>query len=68
MPENTPALKDLDVSRMKIILETWDMSNSIYHEILEKQRKIEEERERQREQERKRRGVWRRIVDTFVPA
>lgn len=68
MPENLPTLTELDVSRMKVILETWDMSNSIYHEILENQRRIEEERQRQRDQERKRRGMWRRIVDTFVPA
>jgi hypothetical protein len=62
-PHNDEKLFDVDV-----MTETWDMSNASYRAILEKQRAIEEERAKERAEKHKKRGVWRKIVDTLVPA
>jgi hypothetical protein len=48
--------------------ETWDLSNSKYLELLDKQRKLEEERAQDKAKSKRERGVWERIKDALVPA
>jgi hypothetical protein len=51
-----------------VMNETWDMSNELHLELLEKQRRFEEERALERKRIRQQRGIWRKIVDSIVPA
>ncbi len=56
---------DVDVA---VILESWDMSNDSYPALLEKQRRLEADREMIKNELKTKRGMWRKIRDTLVPA
>jgi hypothetical protein len=67
MPKSNDPPPDANID-VTTILESWDMSNSSYPALLEKQRKLEEDREKEKEKLKTKRGVWRIIRDTLVPA
>ena len=65
MPEMETKEAELDATAMN---EMWDLSNSEYAAILERQRKAESARASSREERRRQRNLWQRFVDTFAPA
>jgi hypothetical protein len=68
MPRTEPKQFPQEEFDPELMNETWDLSNDIYKEILEQQRAVEELRATERDEELKKRGVWRKIMDTLVPA